>query len=543
MLPRTTGSRLRLALFDMHLAQMLLRGAACLLLATFSLPVTPDGLETLVMPGKVIQGHADVESNCKKCHVPFDKSAQSKLCLGCHDKIAADRATRTGYHGRLDAGRACNECHTDHKGRKAKIVDLDPAHFDHSLADFVLLGLHAGVKCGDCHAAGRKFRDAPKTCVGCHRKDDVHKGKLGISCEGCHDANSWKRGKFDHTKTGFPLRSSHATVACRDCHKTPTFHDQPSRLCVGCHRKDDVHKGRFGTKCETCHAESKWNLVRFDHERDAHFALRDAHRSVKCDGCHKGPLYQAKLPTTCNGCHQKDDVHKGRFGADCKSCHTEIRWKTARFDHDRDTKFMLRDTHRSVKCDACHTPALKTQQPPTTCNGCHAKQDVHRGALGERCDSCHLETRWKATRFDHAKNTRYPLLGMHGKVQCKACHADNTFRQKLKTDCISCHRKDDAHKGKLGATCNTCHNARDWRIWDFDHHKRAGFLLDGAHDKIACVSCHTRPGDKVYTAGARCVDCHDRDDVHHGGFGQDCGRCHLTSTFGELRSSAASRAR
>ncbi|MCX7058278.1 MAG: hypothetical protein NTZ79_14170 [Proteobacteria bacterium] len=23
-----------------------------------------------------------------------------------------------------------------------------------------------------------------------------------------------------------------------------------------------------------------------------------------------------------------------------------------------------------------------------------------------------------------------------------------------------------------------------------------------------------------------CGDCHARDDVHHGGFGRDCARCH-----------------
>jgi hypothetical protein len=561
------------------------------------------------MPGKVIKGHSDIEGSCRKCHVPFKKTGQVKLCLGCHKKVASDVATRSGYHGRLDRGRACNDCHTDHKGRKASIVGLDEARFDHSLTDFVLLALHTGVKCGDCHATGRKHRDAPKSCIACHRKDDVHAGKLGIDCESCHAADGWKRGNFDHSSTRFALRSSHVRVRCRDCHKTSTFHDQPPRACVGCHRKDDVHKGRLGKKCENCHAESKWKIVRFDHERDAHFALREAHGRIECGACHKAPLHTKKMPTTCVGCHKKDDVHKGRYGADCQTCHTETRWKKVIFNHDRDTHFALRDSHRSVKCEACHSGPLHDKKPPSTCNGCHARKDVHRGTLGKRCESCHLETRWKATRFDHAKNTDYPLLGMHAKVQCKACHADGTFRKKLKTECVSCHRKDDvhsgqqgarcegchsesswktarfdhstarfallgshqkvvctechttmrfrdapracvschrkddAHKGRLGATCNTCHNARDWRIWDFNHHKNTGFPLDGAHRRLACSTCHTRPGDKVHTAGGRCVDCHDRDDVHHGGFGNDCGRCHLTSTFRDMRGGAGDRKR
>jgi len=120
-------------------------------------PVSAGDLETLVMPGKVIQGHADIESSCRKCHVPFNKGAQIKLCLGCHEEVAADVATHSGYHGRLKAGRACNDCHTEHKGRKANIVGLDVGKFDHSLTDYVLLGLHKGVKCRTAMLPGRSI--------------------------------------------------------------------------------------------------------------------------------------------------------------------------------------------------------------------------------------------------------------------------------------------------------------------------------------------------------------------------------------------------
>ena len=583
--------------------------ATGVLLVMYSGPIRPGDLETLVMPGKVIRGHADVEANCRKCHVPFKKDKQIDLCLSCHKEVARDISVHAGFHGRLDAGRPCSDCHTEHKGRHADIMGLNTASFDHSLTDYVLLGLHTKVKCNACHVKGKKFREAPKACVSCHLNDDVHKGKLGITCDSCHTASGWKRGTFDHSKTGFPLRASHGAVRCRDCHRSPTFHDKPPQMCSGCHQKDDVHKGNFGKKCENCHSESKWKAVRFDHERDAHFALREAHGIAKCTACHKAPLYTKKLPTTCIGCHRNDDVHKGRLGSDCANCHTEGQWKTAKFDHDRDTKFKLRSAHREVKCDACHTDRKHQTKPPTTCNGCHARDDVHRGSLGTKCESCHLETKWKAARFDHFKETGFGLIGRHEKLQCKDCHADSTFRKKLQTEClschrkddvhagqqgtrceschsetswkrvrfdhskasfallgshlkvackdchksqrfkdapsecVSCHRKDDTHKGKLGATCNVCHNVRDWRIWDFDHHKETGFVIDGAHAKITCVSCHTRPGAKVYTAGGRCIDCHDRDDVHHGGFGQECARCHFTSNFRELRSGVAVRPR
>jgi hypothetical protein len=34
--------------------------------------------------------------------------------------------------------------------------------------------------------------------------------------------------------------------------------------------------------------------------------------------------------------------------------------------------------------------------------------------------------------------------------------------------------------------------------------------------------------------GRECVSCHRRQDVHRGGFGEDCDRCHVTSSFREI---------
>ena len=37
------------------------------------LNASADGLESVMMPGKVIQGHLKWEDNCQKCHKKFDK--------------------------------------------------------------------------------------------------------------------------------------------------------------------------------------------------------------------------------------------------------------------------------------------------------------------------------------------------------------------------------------------------------------------------------------------------------------------------------------
>ena len=139
---------------------------------TLSLDIAQAQLETLVMPGEVIAGHADIETECKSCHVVFDRDKQTELCMDCHEDVAADRASKRGFHGldRHAQRRDCSFCHADHEGRDADIVPLDEASFKHEATDFPLHGKHTDVVCGDCHQSGDKHRDAKSLCVDCHEQ-------------------------------------------------------------------------------------------------------------------------------------------------------------------------------------------------------------------------------------------------------------------------------------------------------------------------------------------------------------------------------------
>ena len=108
-----------------------------LMFGTFSLNIAQAQLETLVMPGEVISGHADIESECGSCHVAFDRDKQTELCLDCHDDVAADRTASLGFHGidRQAQRRDCSFCHVDHEGRDANIVPLDESSFNHESVD------------------------------------------------------------------------------------------------------------------------------------------------------------------------------------------------------------------------------------------------------------------------------------------------------------------------------------------------------------------------------------------------------------------------
>ena len=576
--------------------------AASLLLAGLALGARPTAaapLEGVLSPGEVIRGHEKNEGDCTSCHVKFDKNGQDLKCLECHKEQARDLRDKTGYHGKIKRDN-CRTCHTDHKGRDARIVVLDEKKFDHALSNYLLKDKHQQVDCAKCHVAGKKYREAPHDCISCHRKDDVHKGKLGTACADCHTERSWKDAKFDHDKSRFPLRDKHVDVKCEKCHLQPDFRNAPL-TCIGCHRKDDKHKARFGEKCETCHTAKDWKGITFDHDRDTKYPLRGKHHQVKCESCHAGDLYRDKLqqaciachrkddkhkgtegekcgdchtekawkdvkgfdhnrtkfplkgkhektecnachktavftdaPKDCYSCHQKDDKHKGQFGPKCESCHNEAVWKTILFDHDRDTKYALKGKHRQTKCTDCHTGHLYNDKLKSDCIACHRKDDKHKGQEGERCEQCHVEADWKTIRrFDHSL-TRFPLLGKHDKVKCEKCHVSPQFKD-AKSDCWSCHEKDDKHKRRFGTLCEDCHNARDWKAWDFDHDKRTKFALDGGHKGIDCHACHKAPITGRATLPTGCASCHNADDVHGGSFGKQCERCHVSSKWSRIK--------
>jgi len=504
-----------------------------LLLLSFALPFAQQVQASVVSPGDVIKGHAKDEENCDKCHKKFDKGAQSGLCKTCHKDVGKDVAEQRGYHGRIKDDKPCKECHTDHKGRDAKIVILDTAKFDHAQTDFVLKGGHLGekAKCKSCHLEGKKYSEAPSLCNSCHKKDDKHKGGLGTDCAKCHVDKDWKTTNFDHNKTNFKLLGKHDDVKCDKCHINGKYKDTP-KTCVACHKKDDekAHKGKLGTDCAKCHSEKDWKTTKFDHDK-TNFKLLGKHDEVKCDKCHIDKKYK-DTPKLCSSCHKKDDdkAHKGKFGSKCETCHTEKDWKDILFDHEKKTKFPLLGKHRApLKCVSCHKGDLYKDKLQMTCVSCHKKDDdkAHKGNFGLKCESCHTEKDWKEVLFDHDKKTKFPLLGKHRPpVKCSACHKGDLYKDKLQTTCLSCHEKDDKHKGQEGKKCETCHNESDWKKTTFKHNTMSKFLLQGNHALVECKKCHAAPTFK--DAKSECFSCHEKDDakIHKRRLGTECQDCH-----------------
>ena len=488
---------------------------------------------------KLLGAHRDAK--CETCHKPRKKYREAPgQCNDCHAKDDAEK----GHKGHL--GKSCENCHDEQRWTTAR--------FDHEKTKFSLLGgRHADVKCAKCHV-DKTFQNTPQTCNGCHRKDDRdrgHRGRYGVKCESCHNDRGWKEIVFNHdADTRYVLKGKHRPVACAACHVLENggtiYQDKLSTQCLACHRKDDEdkgHRGELGEKCESCHDERGWSSSSFDHDKSK-FPLRDKHRGVKCEGCHKGGVAgvaaMIRVERTCIACHRGDDQkkgHRGELGEKCENCHNERGWKNSNFDHDR-SKFPLLDKHRSVKCEACHVGGVSgagaSIRVERTCFACHGADDDkkgHKGRYGEKCEACHSPKGWKTIGFDHDRDTRYPLKGGHQRAKCDACHRPETgaiYNSGLETACVACHRKDDKHEGQLGAKCEDCHDDGKWKGIAFDHN-RARFALTGSHARVECGKCHLSPAYR--DAPSSCNGCHDKDDKHEGRFGKRCESCHYTGTW------------
>ncbi|MGB7845591.1 MAG: hypothetical protein WBL63_08255 [Candidatus Acidiferrum sp.] len=135
------------------------------------------------------------------------------------------------------------------------------------------------------------------------------------------------------------------------------------------------------------------------------------------------------------------------------------------------------------------------------------------GPLTIPCENCHTAAGWRPIRavpeFDHNK-TKYPLRGMHEKVECVACHVKPVFTNVGK-NCADCHA--DVHRRQMGSNCEQCHTVNGWNIavqQVKDHQNR--FPLLGAHAAVQCEECHKQAATGIFLGlSTQCDSCHLKD--------------------------------
>jgi len=528
-------------------------------------------------PGDLAEPHAELEglANCVKCH-KLGVGPSDRLCLDCHAEIDEGLKSRRGYHQLVTQGgeKSCPECHSDHNGREFELVfwPEGPDRFDHALTGYALDGAHSALKCRQCHLPKnivrdpRRFRpeiDLERTylglgtrCLDCHA--DEHLGQLAEDCIRCHTLEKWKPvAGFDHERAKYHLTGLHRQVDCVKCHPTaPGDESRDGRpitrytglsynACTPCHR-DDVHKGRLGTRCEECHRTTGWlqqaDRQGFDHARTI-YPLEDRHAAVECRKCHTGSKLTQPIPHKyCADCHR--DTHRKQFseradGGRCESCHNLKGFIPPLYDiaEHQQSSYPLSGGHLAVPCQECHPQKTDLagelfriyRIAETSCDKCH--QDEHRGQFvpqpGEQwCDKCHSTTDWRKVDIDHDR-ARFALTLSHTRVPCNKCHkttdsgtsGEHVLYRPLELTCKGCHT--DIHRGQFAGgerskDCEICHTGAAWKELKFDHSRDSTFSLKGAHIKVACALCHkTDVQDETGESfvlyrhlKSECADCH-----------------------------------
>ena len=330
-----------------------------------------------ISPGPLTDAHAYLEglSNCTKCH-ELGEQVNSSRCLDCHKEIKLLIKANSGYHSSQDVrNKDCWSCHSEHSGRKFRIINFDPKSFDHDKAGFKLTDKHAKAECKDCHQSkfisdsdlkkrSGTYLGLNQYCYSCH--EDYHQKTLDDNCSNCHDTKAFRpAAKFNHDNSKFKLTGAHIKKDCISCHpkvkknskETQKFKGIAFSNCNSCHR--DVHEGKFGDNCKSCHSTVNFKTINqsaFDHSK-TNYPLLGKHKFLSCSSCHdseknKKPAYQ-----NCTDCHK--DYHNSQFISedkieDCANCHSVYGFRPSTFTIEKhnNAKFKLTGAHLATLCES-----------------------------------------------------------------------------------------------------------------------------------------------------------------------------------------------
>jgi hypothetical protein len=231
-----------------------------------------------------------------------------------------------------------SDCALCHEGSDWHTIRAD-FRFDHAAqAGLPLEGAHARAECLRCHNdRGPVESFARRGCAGCH--EDVHLGRLGADCAGCHTQDDWRvrDAIAKHARTRFPLVGAHVAAACWSCHPGAQVgrFELPGFACIDCHASDlgralnpDHQANDWTSGCERCHAPVAWQGASFSHTA---FPINSgAHSGIACSSCHPTSTYSTFTCTNCHAHTQREmaDEHDDVSGyvyqsSACYGCHPQ----------------------------------------------------------------------------------------------------------------------------------------------------------------------------------------------------------------------------
>jgi hypothetical protein len=131
-----------------------------------------------------------------------------------------------------------------------------------------------------------------------------------------------------HDVGDFSLTGAHDRLDCVRCHPRGENLRGSGNLCIGCHKKDDIHGNSLSPRCGECHSQRSFAPARFDHT-SVGCALMGLHATLPCADCHKRGNFGAVSPV-CVSCHRNEALrvkrpdHATLF--ECGNCHNPTSW-------------------------------------------------------------------------------------------------------------------------------------------------------------------------------------------------------------------------
>jgi hypothetical protein len=493
---------------------------------------------------------AHIATQCQHCHTNGNYQLVYTNCYQCHQ--TQFQQTTNPNHITGNFSHDCSQCHST--------SNWSSATFNHNTTLFPLTGAHIAAACQSCHVNGN-YQLHYTDCYQCHAPQFQQTtnpnhvtGNFSHDCTQCHSTTNWSSATFNHNTTLFPLTGAHIAATCQSCHVNGNYQLHYTD-CYQCHAPQFQQTtnpnhvtGNFSHDCTQCHSTTNWSSATFNHNTTL-FPLTGAHIATACQSCHVNGNYQLHF-TDCYQCHQTQFAQPtnpnhalGNFSHDCRPCHTTTVWIPSTFSHGT-TRFPLTGAHQAATCNSCHVNN-QYQNLPMTCWDCHATDfnttmnpNHVTGQFSHDCTQCHSTTGWSPASFNH-NTTLFPLTGAHIATACQSCHVNGNYQLHY-TDCYQCHQTRFAQPtnpnhvlGNFSHDCTPCHTTSVWMPSTFNH-SSTQFPLTGAHQAVACNSCHVN--NQYQNLPHACWDCHAADfntttNPNHvtGQFNHDCTQCHSTT--------------
>lgn len=459
---------------------------ALIVLITVGFSITTSLSDTSPGPLSAVHGAVDElhgSAGCEACH-GTEQRPMDQACGDCHAPIGEQLTKDSGFHGHLpeDKKQDCGHCHIEHLDESTGIV-----------------GERAFVKSG------------------------------------------WTERKlYEHEKLDFALTGRHEKLACKDCHENADAEviskgqyrflglDQD---CKTCH--EDPHEGK-APDCASCHGQERpfAEVALFEH--DPRFPLTGSHSGISCERCHEDGDYTRHVATPKSSAQDMvkpsgQDPHPVR---DCASCHESPH-----------TQGFIRSVARRARkiddqtCSLCHAVADASLSKPALDKtlGFHGLTgfELQPPHAELACAACHQEPAedWKTD----VKAQYAPRFSGRKAEHCEVCHGDP-------------HEGQFTKSGQPAPACLSCHQTLRFLPHGFDlaRHKKTGFPLHGAHEKLGCEQCHENRNGKIdperYAKVRKfvgtpkaCKECHEsphRGQFDGGAFVEnDCLNCHGDERF------------